>query len=218
MIEYLDAIDKQWLLSLNAMHSQFWDGFMFTFSGKLVWIPLYISILFLTIKRWKKESWWLVLALVLSIVLADQIASGLIKKEVMRFRPTHSPDISEFVLLVKSYRGGKYGFVSSHAANSFALASLSALFFRNKLFSFSVFLWAIVNSYSRIYLGVHYPGDIIGGTLVGVAVALFLYYLLRYIRPSLFQQKHRVDYADYFPVYILWLSVLAIVVYAVWFF
>ena len=218
MIEYLDAIDKQWLLSLNAMHSSFWDGFMYTFSGKFVWVPLYLSILFLVIKRWKKESWWLVLALILSIVFADQIASGIIKTSVMRFRPTHSPEISEFVNLVKGYRGGKYGFVSSHAANSFALALLSTLFFRNKLFSFSIFLWAIVNSYSRIYLGVHYPGDILGGTLVGIVVAIFLYFLLKKIRPTLFDKNQQSDKFDYFPSYILWFSIVGIAIYAVWFF
>ena len=91
-----------------------------------------------------------------------------------RLRPARDPELSEFVQIVNGYRGGRYGFISSHAANSFGAVVLLSMIFRNKFFAFTSLLWAIVNCYSRIYLGVHYPGDILAGIISGTIIAVII--------------------------------------------
>lgn len=218
MIEFLDTIDKQWLLALNNDYPAFWDGLMVGFSEKVTWIPLYLSLLFVIFKKWKHQGWWIVIALVLTVVVADQIASGVLKVAVQRLRPSHDPEMEGLVELVNNYRSGRYGFVSSHAANSFGLALLAALVFRNKIFSCGIFTWAIINAYSRIYLGVHYPGDILGGIIVGVVTALVMYWLLRKFRPQIFCENRSGNSQADIPIYVLGLSMLGLVIYSIWFF
>lgn len=218
MIEFLDTIDKQWLLALNNDYPAFWDGLMVGFSEKVTWIPLYLSLLFVIFKKWKHQGWLIVIALVLTVVVADQIASGVLKVAVQRLRPSHDPEMEGLVELVNNYRSGRYGFVSSHAANSFGLALLAALVFRNKIFSCGIFTWAIINAYSRIYLGVHYPGDILGGIIVGVVTALVMYWLLRKFRPQIFCENRSGNSQADIPIYVLGLSMLGLVIYSIWFF
>lgn len=218
MIEILDNIDKQWLLFLNNDYPAFWDGIMVGFSEKITWIPLYLSLLFVIFKKWKYQGLWIVVGLVLTVVVADQIASGVLKGAVQRLRPSHDPEMECLVELVNNYRSGRYGFVSSHAANSFGLALLAAMVFRNRVFSYGIFSWAIINAYSRIYLGVHYPGDILGGIIVGVVTALLFYWLLKKFRPQLFTTNLSGDSNANIPIYILGLSVLGLMIYSVWFF
>lgn len=180
----MNAIDTRFFLFLNGMHAPYWDTFMYTFSQMEVWIPFYAVLLYQIIRIGRKESLWVVLALVLCIVLADQISSGLIKHWVQRLRPTHADGLREWVHTVNGYRGGLYGFVSSHAANTFALALFCTLLFRNARYAWTLFPWAAVTSYSRIYLGVHYPGDILGGILVGLFSAGLCFFLLKRLRPQ----------------------------------
>lgn len=220
MIEILDTIDKQWLLALNNDYPAFWDGIMVGFSEKITWIPLYLSLLFVIFRKWKyRQGVWIVIALVLTVVVADQIASGILKNVVQRLRPSHDPQMEGLVELVNNYRSGRYGFVSSHAANSFGLALLTALVFRNRIFSYGIFTWAVVNSYSRIYLGVHYPGDILGGIVVGVGTALFFYWLLKKIFPKIVSKNlSSSNKQALIPIYVVGLSVLGLIIYSTWFF
>ncbi len=218
MIEFIDNLDKQWLLALNNDYSAFWDGIMVAFSEKITWFPLYLSIIYIIIRKWKKESWWLIAALILSVVIADQIASGVIKEWVARLRPSHDPSLAGQVVLVNGYKSGLYGFVSSHAANSFAIALLSSLFFRKRTYTIFIFLWAILNSYSRIYLGVHYLGDILGGAIVGILVALFFYWLVNKFRPALQTGNSSAGIKTTFPVTVFLVTCAVLVAYSIWFF
>ena len=182
ILEQILHWDKEFFLLLNACHSNFFDSFMWFFSSKTVWIPMYLSVLYVIFKDKRKEFIFIILGFVAAIVLSDQLSSGLIKPMVERLRPSHEPTLSGLVHLVNNYTGGRFGFVSSHAANSFGFAMLSALVFRYKPYSFVIFAWALLNSYSRIYLGVHYPLDIICGAAVGIFSAFFVHILLYYIK------------------------------------
>ncbi len=218
MIEFLDSIDKQWLLAINNDYSDFWDGVMYTYSGKLPWIPFYLSIIIAVVLKWKKQSWIMILAMVLAVVLADQIASGVIKNLVCRLRPSHDSSLVNDIVLVRGYKSGLYGFVSSHAANSFAIALFASLLLRNRLFAFTVFGWAAINSYSRMYLGVHYPGDILGGTFVGLLVAYCLYLLIKRIKPELMRVQAVGNIEVWIPVSVFLITCVVIVGYSFWYF
>ena len=143
---------------------------------------MYLCVLVVIFKNKQKEFIFITLSFVAVIVLCDQLSSGLIKPLVERLRPSHEPALNGLVHLVNGYTGGRFGFVSSHAANSFGFAMFSALVFRYKPYSFVIFVWALFNSYSRIYLGVHYPLDVICGAALGVFLALLVYILSNYIR------------------------------------
>jgi undecaprenyl-diphosphatase len=178
MIEVLNDIDQQCLLWLNGHHSAFFDQFMFFASAKFVWIPLYAVILGFIIWKYRWKSLWIILAVVVLITLSDQIANVL-KYSVKRLRPCKDPEIGHLVYLVNNYCRGAFGFVSGHAANTFALATFVSLLFRKRWVTFSIIIWAIMVSYSRIYLGVHYPGDVICGAILGTILGIGVYALLR---------------------------------------
>lgn len=212
-ISALNLFDTNLLMALNGLHNLFFDKFMFAFTQIYVWIPFYISVIYIIVKQKKTEPLWLILALVLCVVLSDQLSSGVIKNMVQRLRPSHEPSIQGLLHIVNEYRGGKYGFVSSHAANTFSFAILSSIILRKKEYIIAVFTWAIVNCYTRIYLGVHYPFDILGGMLVGVFCALIIYYLLLKLKPTLIKSKNN-NFSVEIPIYTLLLSVIGIIVYA----
>ncbi|HLP05290.1 MAG TPA: phosphatase PAP2 family protein [Paludibacter sp.] len=215
MVETLKLWDTTLFLFLNGLHCPFFDGIMYAASWKLTWIPFYMSILYLLIRYWKKDSVWIILALLACVVIADNISSGLIKNLVQRPRPSHNDSLNSVIHLVHNYRGGKYGFVSSHASNTLGFALLSALLFRNRVYGLLVIGWALVVGYSRIYLGVHYPFDILGGMLVGALSAYGCYYALKKYRADIFSNEGP---ATKLPLLVLGLSFVGIVVYSIFFF
>jgi undecaprenyl-diphosphatase len=176
MIEYLNRLDTDLFLSLNGMHSPFWDKVMLFVSGKAEWIPLYLVLAGWVIYkfRWKAV---LVFAIAALLIIASDQVSNLFKDLFQRLRPCHNPKIQDLIHMVDDYCGKRYGFVSNHAANTFALAGFTSLLFRNKFYSIFIFFWAALVSYSRIYLGVHYPGDILGGMLLGTGLAVMFCWL-----------------------------------------
>jgi len=217
LFETLKLWDTNLFLLINGVHSPFFDGFMYTVSEKLIWIPLYISVLYVLIKQWKKEAIWLILVLILCIVISDQVSSGILKDLVKRIRPSHAENLKGLVHLVKGYGGGNYGFASSHASNAFGFALLSSLIFNRKVYSYSIFLWAIITAYSRLYLGVHYPLDILGGAIIGLLAALICYWLVNKFRSDIFRKDSNSVIENstiIVPVAMLVLSFLGIIVYS----
>ena len=173
----LEELDERLLLFLNSFHSEFFDSLMWIVSGKLTWIPFYIILAYFVTRRsdWKSGLRCL-LFIALLITLADQTCASFLRPWAMRLRPSAEENpISGLVHIVNGYRGGRYGFPSCHAANTFALAVFLSLYFRRRSVTALMMAWAATVSYSRIYLGVHYPGDLLAGGAVGSAYAVMLY-------------------------------------------
>lgn len=182
-ILWLSDIDARLLLIVNGAHSPFFDSVMWCISGRWIWVPFYAVLAYLLFRRmsWKRASICLV-TIGLIILAADQTCATLIRPEIGRLRPANlNNPLSSFVHVVNGYRGGRYGFPSCHAANTFALAVFMSLVIRHKWFTVMMFSWAFVVSYSRMYLGVHYFGDLFFGASVGSLFAVLFYYLQNYL-------------------------------------
>lgn len=190
MLEAIKSIDENLFLLLNSQHNSFFDPIMWLFSEKLFWGPLYVWFLWLLHKYYPKHYWTVLVAVVLMIAATDQLCN-LSKESVMRFRPTHEPHLQPFVHTVNDYTGGMYGFYSGHAANAFAVAFFIIAIAKNRRnYIIPVAItYASLISYSRIYLGVHYPGDIITGALIGTLLGTGFALAHRHLRRR---------YADFF--------------------
>jgi undecaprenyl-diphosphatase len=170
MLESLKTIDEKLFSILNGIHSAFFDKVMWFVSGIPQWIPLYVLILGWIIYKFRWKSILIFITLALLITMSDQI-SVQIKLTVDRLRPCKEPEIRTWVHIVNGYCGGMFGFVSSHAANSFAMAVFTSFLLKNRYYTAFILVWATLVSYSRIYLGVHYPGDILCGAILGALLA-----------------------------------------------
>ncbi len=181
MIEYLHDLDVRMLLFLNSMNSPFIDKLMVFISGKIEWLPLYLFLIFWMFYRFRKKGWLFLALTILVFALSDLGSVHLFKNVFERLRPSRNPELEGLVHLVNGYRGGMYGFISSHAANTFGLAVMVSLIFRERWLTISMLSWATVVSYSRIYLGVHYPFDVLGGAIWGSLMAILVFLLYRKI-------------------------------------
>ncbi|MBK8500597.1 MAG: phosphatase PAP2 family protein [Flavobacteriales bacterium] len=168
--ERLDALDREAFLAINGAHAPWADALMETMSNMLVWFPLYLVLLFMLRRRfgWKGLA-WSALLIAAMVLCSDKGSVLLFKETVMRLRPCHEPALQGLVHLSYSGCGGNYGFVSSHASNHFAIAifMIGALQGRPRWAAYALLAWAVLIGYSRVYLGVHYPGDVLVGGLYG---------------------------------------------------
>ena len=169
--------DTELFLFLNGLHADWLDPVMTFISGKLTWTPFYLVLLYLVIKNYKKQSILIILGIILLIVCSDQISSGIFKPLFERPRPCHNEAIKDLVYLPNGHCGGAYGFISSHACNVFALAVFMTNILKRyyRKIGWVMFVWASLVAYSRIYMGVHYPGDVIVGAAVGAIIGWLMF-------------------------------------------
>ena len=179
-MELLKNCDVWLMLHLNGYHNQFLDFIMFWLSNKFIWVPFYLFMVYLIIKQYGKKSYAVIIATILLAVFTDQISNHLFKNLIQRPRPCHEPSIQAMIYTLNGYCGGKYGFVSSHASNTFGLAVFISLVLGKaiKYLTPVMFIWTISICYSRVYLGVHYPGDVICGAIFGGLSAYMFYRIL----------------------------------------
>jgi undecaprenyl-diphosphatase len=186
-VTHILEVDKKLFLLLNGWHTPFFDLFFEYVSFKYTWIPLYLWWLYEIIRKEKKQFYFPLILIILVIILSDQVSVQLFKNVFQRLRPCHNTDIQHLVHIVNNHCGGKYGFVSSHAANTFALATVigNLLYKNTKIARVLLLAWALLVAYSRVYLGVHYPLDIIGGAIVGWTIGQGMWKLYELILPQL---------------------------------
>lgn len=183
MLESIVEWDRSAMVALNLSghHTSFFDNFFWLVSDILVWAPVMVAFFYVVIKHEKRDAIFVFLAVVIMFVLCDRISSGLLKPNIARLRPSRDPLVMNFLNYVREYRGGRFGFPSSHAANSFGFMVLSSLILKNRVYTVCAAIWALVCSYSRIYLGVHFPMDILCGTLLGLLFGFLSYYALKFM-------------------------------------
>lgn len=181
-MEFLEHLDTQLFLFFNGLHAPWLDLCFYTISKPFISLPIYLFVIYLIFKNFsKKNAFIIVLFLIASVGLSDFISVSCFKNVFLRYRPSHNLNIENIIHFVRGYKGGMYGFVSSHAANTFAIACFSSLLLQRKWFTYSIFIWAAIVSYSRIYLGVHYPADIFVGALLGTGIAFSTYKMYMYL-------------------------------------
>ncbi len=174
MINFLNKLDRDLFLLLNGLHAEFLNKFMIAISGQIIWVPLILFFLWKGKKSMPSKPFYLfLLFMLLALVVSDVSSSYVLKNLVTRMRPCRLDEMRDLIYQFGQKCGGRFGFVSSHAANSTALLIYSFRTLRLKKWHHALWILPVLVSFSRIYLGVHYPGDIVGGILVGAMSGLY---------------------------------------------
>ena len=186
-MDFFTDIDSQLFLFLNGLHADWLDPIMIAITQMWVWLPIYLFLIYLTVKQYGKRCWLLFLAVGLVVLCSDQLSSHVCKPVFQRLRPCYNVDFQDLIYLPKGMAGGHYGFVSSHAANTFAIGTFltAALRKNTKWIGWLLFMWAFLSSYSRIYIGYHYPGDILCGAVLGILIGLIIWKLFQILEKRL---------------------------------
>lgn len=211
------ALDQEITLAINGWNSPFADEFFFIFTRTDVWLTLLIVLLLVL---WRECGWrnalMLLVGLALCVFLSDQFCS-IIKHFVCRLRPTHEPELDGLVHIVHDYTGGAYGFCSAHAANTVAVVVFSSLLLRRTPYAVAMASWSVLSMWSRMYLGVHYLGDIVAGALLGAAIAVGIYYLYRFVvRKMGAEQTVKLKRGGTITVIACYLAVVALIALVAW--
>lgn len=177
-LDKLIHLDQQVTLSINGSESLFWDNVMYTVTNTFSWTLVIITLFWVIFKNNKlKEALLVVLFMALLITVADRICSGWVKPTVARWRPTQDPQLMYMVDVVRGYRGGRFGFFSGHACNTMCMAVFLSCLFRYWQLTLTLIFWSLSTTFTRIYLGVHYVGDVLVGWSVGIVLALVFYFI-----------------------------------------
>jgi len=189
-MDALISLDQKLFFLLNGLHCTFVDHVMVLCSAPLTWLPLYLFLVYLAYRdgRLCRLIWYLLCA-GLVVLLADRISVLCFKEIFQRLRPCHNPAFSGLVHLPNGHCGGAYGFVSSHAANMFGIAVLSSFFMRRRWLTVLLLVWALLVGYSRIYMGVHYPSDVLCGAILGSGIGITVVVLVRLLHRHLQPKK-----------------------------
>ena len=208
LLSMLKAMDTMVFLTVNSHHNAYFDSVMWLVSGKLIWVPMYVSLFFVLLKNYSyKVVFAILLAIGVVILFTDSFTAQVIRPWVCRLRPSNLDNpMSSMVHVVDGYRGGAYGFPSNHASNTWGLAFFITFLFRRYKLTFFFFLWALLVCYSRMYLGVHYFGDLLIGALLALAGASTVFYVFRKVSGDTRLQKVKFIY---WPV---WIGVATFVV------
>jgi undecaprenyl-diphosphatase len=182
-MEELIQFDKQLLLAVNGSDSLFLDGMVMALTKAATWIPLYLAMFYVVLRN--NKVWQLIVLILacagLCTLFAGSLDDLLVKPTVARWRPTHDPEIGMLVDVVNEYRGGNYGFFSAHASNTFSIAVFFSLLFRHRIVTCFLVAYSFINCWTRLYLGVHYPGDILVGLLWGATVGVCVWMLFKHL-------------------------------------
>ena len=191
-VSWLEAIDKQALLAVNGSESLYFDRLMRTLTNALTWIPFYISLFYIVLKN--NENVRKILSSVgLCVLLAGTVDDMIVKPLVARWRPTHDPEIGMLVDIVDGYRGGRYGFFSAHASNTFSITVFFYWLIRSRLLTVAMAIWSFTNCWTRMYLGVHFPGDILVGLIWGFIAGTLVYFLYYRLTRVMFSQRDLIS-------------------------
>lgn len=201
LLSMLKTMDTMVFLTVNSHHNAYFDSVMWLVSGKLIWVPMYVSLFFVLLKNYSyKVVFAILLAIGVVILFTDSFTAQVIRPWVCRLRPSNLDNpMSSMVHVVDGYRGGAYGFPSNHASNTWGLAFFITFLFRRYKLTFFFFLWALLVCYSRMYLGVHYFGDLLIGGLLALAGASTVFYVFRKVSGDTRLQKVKFIY---WPVWI----------------
>ena len=216
LLSMLKAMDTMVFLTVNSHHNAYFDSVMWLVSGKLIWVPMYVSLFFVLLKNYSyKVVFTILLAIGVVILFTDSFTAQVIRPWVCRLRPSNLDNpMSSMVHIVDGYRGGAYGFPSNHASNTWGLAFFITFLFRRYKLTFFFFLWALLVCYSRMYLGVHYFGDLLIGGLLALVGASTVFYVFRKVSGDTRLQKVKFIY---WPVWIGIATFLVIMVSSIFY-
>ena len=212
LLPVLQAADDSILLKVNNLHNDYFDCVMWLISGKIIWVPMYLSLLFVLLKNYSySQVLKILLAMGIVFFFTDYFSSQVIRPLVCRLRPSNLANpIAYMVHIVGDYRGGDYGFPSNHSSNTWGLVFFMAFLLRRFYLTWFLTLWALVVCYSRMYLGVHYLGDLLIGCLYAFFVVLAVFYILKLKHERQLEAKKYL----YVPVYVGTFIFLFIMVYS----